>query len=67
MARDPGLLSDLPAGNRAYFCTGGVMALDGVLAQASEMPAEDFAEQYLFGPLGITDYRWSRSGRIVID
>jgi CubicO group peptidase (beta-lactamase class C family) len=33
--------------------------IGGIISQAAGMPVRDFAERYLFGPLGIRRYRWA--------
>lgn len=35
------------------------MILSGVISKASGMTTMEFAEQYLFKPIGITDYKWT--------
>jgi CubicO group peptidase (beta-lactamase class C family) len=35
------------------------MILSGVISKVSGMTVMDFAKKYLFGPLGITDYKWT--------
>ncbi len=52
-------MADEP-GSVTQYCTAGVVTLGGILAQTSGMPVEAFAEQYLFAPLAIKQYRWSR-------
>ncbi len=47
-------------GEVARYCTAGVIALGEVIAQASGMGFSDFADDALFGPLGIHNYRWAR-------
>ena len=53
---------DLPVennpGNTYGYCTGGVVTLGGILHQSTGIKADEFAAQYLFEPLGITDYNW---------
>jgi len=36
------------------------MLLGGIIAHASHMTVSDFAAMYLFKPLGITNYRWTK-------
>lgn len=43
------------------YCTGGIIALGEVIHQASGKPADAFSKEYLFEPLGISNYRWSYS------
>lgn len=45
-------------GTAWYYNGGGVCVLGEVIRKASGMRMDDFAERYLFGPLGITDYEW---------
>lgn len=58
-------LLDLPMqsapGRVAQYCTAGVVLLGNVVANATEMPLEEFAARYLFEPLGITELSWRRS------
>lgn len=35
--------------------------VNAAIQQATGMPVQDFAEETLFGPLGITDYEWATS------
>ena len=35
------------------------MILSGIIRQVAHMPIMDFARRYLFGPMGITQYRWT--------
>ena len=53
---------DLPMKNTPgavyAYCTGGAVVLGELLKAASGMPVDDFAERYLFTPLGITNYNW---------
>ena len=41
-----------------YYNGGGVCVLGEVIRKASGMGMDDFAERYLFAPLGITDHEW---------
>ena len=49
----------LPAGEKSFYCTGGVVALGEVVAKATGTSFERFADDALFGPLGIRNYRWA--------
>jgi CubicO group peptidase (beta-lactamase class C family) len=40
------------------YCTGGVFTLSEVLQKATGQRADRYAEEKLFGPLGITDAQW---------
>ena len=47
---------------RSFNYSGGItVLLGGMVKNSSGMYADEFAEKYLFGPLGITQYRWQRS------
>lgn len=50
-------------GERWVYNTGGSHLLSAILTQATNMTALEFAETYLFGPLGITDYAWARDSQ----
>jgi CubicO group peptidase (beta-lactamase class C family) len=45
-------------GARWAYCTGGVVTLGAVIANATGQPADAFARETLFAPLGITSYHW---------
>jgi CubicO group peptidase (beta-lactamase class C family) len=61
---------DLPMindpGETWSYCTAGVVALGGVIHEATGMLADEFAESNLFGPLGISSYNWeyTTSGQV---
>ena len=48
-----------PPGTQAFYCTGGVVALGQTLAAATETRLDRFADEVLFAPLGIQNYRWA--------
>ncbi len=54
---------DLPMVNQpsvsATYCSGGVILLGRIVEEASGMPLRQFADKYLFGPLGIENYQWN--------
>jgi CubicO group peptidase (beta-lactamase class C family) len=50
-----------PYGRNFSYCTGGVFTLSEVLAKATGMRTDHFAEAKLFAPLGITDAQWAYS------
>ena len=59
--------SDAP-GERTTYCTGGVVALGRIVAEASGQSIAAFASESLFAPLGILTYAWrSFDGRRQID
>ncbi|OBZ14367.1 hypothetical protein A8L34_10500 [Bacillus sp. FJAT-27264] len=45
-------------GSRMNYNSGCSHVLSAILTQATGMKTSAFAEQYLFGPLGIEDYHW---------
>jgi CubicO group peptidase (beta-lactamase class C family) len=45
-------------GTRWYYNGGGTNILGEVIREATGMRMDDFAEEYLFAPLGITNYEW---------
>ena len=46
-------------GTSGRYCSGGVILLGRIVEKASGMPLLQFAETYLFGPLGFENYKWS--------
>jgi CubicO group peptidase (beta-lactamase class C family) len=55
---------DLPMindpGTKGYYCSGGVSVVGRTTENAVRMPLPEFAQKYLFGPLGMarTDWAW---------
>ena len=47
-------------GKQFAYNTGISIVLGEIIRKASGMPADKFAERYLFTPLGITDYYWAK-------
>lgn len=47
-----------PYGRYFSYCTGGVFTLSEVLAKATGVRTDRYAQEKLFGPLGITDAVW---------
>jgi len=52
-------------GTAWYYNSGGVNVLGKVIEEASGMRMDDFAERYLFAPLGITEYEWGHSSDMI--
>jgi CubicO group peptidase (beta-lactamase class C family) len=50
-------MTTLP-GNQFNYCSGCSHLLSAIVRQTTKMNPRDFAEQYLFKPLGITNVRW---------
>ena len=49
-----------PPGEVTRYCTGGVVALGEAIAVATGQDFAAFADEALFAPLGIRNYRWAR-------
>jgi CubicO group peptidase (beta-lactamase class C family) len=47
-----------PYGRYFSYCTGGVFTLSEVLQKATGARTDRYAQEKLFGPLGITDAQW---------
>lgn len=47
-------------GSRFAYCSPGFHLLSALVTRGTGLAAEDFARQALFGPIGITDWRWPR-------
>jgi len=52
---------DSPHGRAFSYCTAGVFLLGQVLAKATGVPVDEYAERELFAPLGIGRVEWVRS------
>jgi CubicO group peptidase (beta-lactamase class C family) len=54
---------DLPMindpGTKGYYCSGGVSVVGRVTENAVHMPLPDFAQKYLFGPMGMARADWT--------
>jgi CubicO group peptidase (beta-lactamase class C family) len=48
-----------PAGQATHYCTGGAVVLGRVISEASKRSVPTFADEFLFGPLGIKGAHWS--------
>ena len=55
------LRADYAPGTYTQYCTAGVVLLVNIVAYATGVPLDEFAETYLFNPLGISDILWRRS------
>ena len=50
-------------GKHFSYCTGGVVLLGRVIQKLAGAPVPEFAEQRLFGPLGISGAKWEKTPR----
>ncbi|MEM1001573.1 MAG: serine hydrolase [Bacteroidota bacterium] len=61
---------DLPMindpGEVAFYCSMGVILMTEVIQESSGMSIDQFAEQFLFLPLGITNLKWGHTTRKAI-
>ncbi len=55
-----------PAGTRFEYCNGASHVLSSIISEVTDRPAADFAEDVLFGPLGINDVVWPASDGITV-
>ncbi|MES2299531.1 MAG: serine hydrolase [Pseudomonadota bacterium] len=53
------LASVVDPGTVTQYCTGGPVVMGRIIAGASKKPIPQFADTYLFGPLGIKNARWA--------
>jgi CubicO group peptidase (beta-lactamase class C family) len=54
-------LADAP-GSTFHYCSGCSHLLAAAVQKAADVPLRDFADQYLFQPLGITNLTWETGG-----
>jgi len=45
-------------GTQFVYCTGCSHVLSAIISETTDMSAEEFADEYLFGPLGIENLFW---------
>lgn len=54
---------DAAPGERWTYSSGGSHLMSGIIRAATGSFADDYAERFLFGPLGIDDYHWKKTPR----
>jgi CubicO group peptidase (beta-lactamase class C family) len=52
---------DSPYGRSFSYCTAGVVTLGGVLERAAKTSVDKFAQENLFGPIGIDKVEWQHT------
>ncbi len=50
---------DHPPGDTARYCSGGVIVLGRIIEKATGQDLRSFSSDRLFGPMGITGFRWN--------
>lgn len=50
-----------PGAQQSHYCTGGAILVGNFVSARTGMKLDDFANTYLFGPLGIQSAKWRRS------
>ncbi len=53
--------TDAEPGTKWAYNSGGSHLMSGVIRKATGMYIDEYAEKYLFGPLGIADYHWKKT------
>lgn len=54
---------DHPPGKEMVYSCGSSQLLSAILQKTTGLNTEDFAQKYLFKPLGIIDYKWNRDAQ----
>jgi CubicO group peptidase (beta-lactamase class C family) len=49
-----------PPGKKFYYNSGLTILLGGIIKNTSGLYIDDFSGQYLFSPMGISDYHWDK-------
>jgi CubicO group peptidase (beta-lactamase class C family) len=52
---------DAAPGEKWAYNSGGSHLMSGIIKQATGLYVDEYAEAYLFGPLGINDYYWKQT------
>ena len=52
-----------PGGLVWNYNSGGTLLLEAVIAKAADGALDDVAREFLFEPLGITDYAWTKNSK----
>jgi CubicO group peptidase (beta-lactamase class C family) len=57
----------MPPGTKFVYNSGISLMLGEIVRKVSKLPADKFAERYLFSPLGITNYYWQKAPNGVVN
>jgi CubicO group peptidase (beta-lactamase class C family) len=52
---------DADPGEKWVYNSGGSHLMSGIIKDATGKYVDEYAEAYLFGPLGVTDYHWKQT------
>jgi CubicO group peptidase (beta-lactamase class C family) len=52
---------DADPGEKWVYSSGGSHLMSGIIRSATGRFIDEYAEEHLFGPLGITDYHWKKT------
>jgi hypothetical protein len=55
--------SDAAPGEKWVYNSGGSHLMSGIIRKATGRYIDEYAEEHLFGPLGIDDYHWKKTPR----
>jgi CubicO group peptidase (beta-lactamase class C family) len=58
---------DAAPGEKWVYSSGGSQLMSGIIRQATGLHADAYAEQHLFGPLGIREYHWKKTPKAYAD
>ncbi|MEE8191541.1 MAG: serine hydrolase, partial [Gemmatimonadales bacterium] len=53
--------TDADPGEKWVYSSGGSHLMSGIIKHSTGMYVDEYAEEYLFGPLGIPDYHWKQT------
>ncbi|MFL2495156.1 MAG: serine hydrolase [Porticoccaceae bacterium] len=56
-----------PPGEQFVYNSGITILLSHILQKSVDMPVDEYAQKYLFEPLGIKDFYWKKTPRGLTD